>query len=80
MKRLIILAALLAIAGCDAKPAQESQRVGEFQVDTLFTKDGCTVYRFVDVRTRYFTNCKGSTDYLEGGKHKYDGGISGGGQ
>lgn len=30
----------------------------EIQVDTLFTKDGCTIYRFIDSnRYHYYTKC-----------------------
>lgn len=65
MKRLIILVALL-LAGC-AKDPEASQQVNrEFKVDTLFTKDGCTVYRFTDGGShRYFTNCRGSVAWEE---------------
>ena len=53
--------AILAIAGCE-KSAQSVQKIGSFDVETLFVKDGCTVYRFKDDgRLRYFTNCAGST-------------------
>jgi len=70
---------LLALAGCE-KPAEQSQRAGtEFIVDKLFTVDQCTVYRFADGgRSRYFTNCPGSTSYTEScGKNcTYDGGVN----
>lgn len=63
MKYLIILALLLN--GC-VKAAQESAKDGEFEIETLFTKDGCTLYRFNDAgRYVYFTNCSGSTHYSE---------------
>lgn len=50
MKRvLIILAAALVLAGC-VKAPEEAQHAGrDFTVETLFTHDGCTVYRFNDV-------------------------------
>jgi hypothetical protein len=66
MKKILILAAILALAGC-GKPAETSTSVGrEFVVDTLFTHEGCTVYRFVDHgNARYFTNCSGSTTWRE---------------
>lgn len=61
MKKLtfiMILAALLV--GC-GKEANVSERTNNSQivVDTLFTHDGCTVYRFHDVRTVYYAKCTG---------------------
>lgn len=57
--------ALLFIASC-SKPPETTHSAGlEFKVDKLFTIDGCTVYRFEDSRTVYFTNCSGSTKYSE---------------
>jgi hypothetical protein len=66
MKRILVLAAILALAGC-SKPAETSTSVGrEFVVDTLFTHEGCIVYRFNDGgNNRYFTNCSGSTTWRE---------------
>lgn len=65
MKRILILVALLA--GCHKAPEASQQVNKEFQVDTLFTKDGCTVYRFEDGGSaRYFTNCRGSVAWEEG--------------
>ena len=66
MKKILVLAAILALAGC-SKPAETSTQVGrEFVVDKLFTHEGCTVYRFTDGgNNRYFTNCQGSTSWTE---------------
>lgn len=69
MSRLTILAAVLlaaALTGC-VKRAESTQQVnGEFAVDTLFVKDGCTVYRFYDgTAARYFTNCRGTATWRE---------------
>lgn len=62
--RLITLGLIvLALTGCQ-KEAEQSQAAGSnFKVDKLFTVDGCTVYRFMDARTVYFTNCTGSASY-----------------
>lgn len=76
------LVALLAVAGC-SKPAESTTRAGlDFQVDKLFTVDGCTVYRFYDSGTlRYFTNCSGSTSYqVHSGKTTRPDGVMGGAQ
>ena len=65
MKTLLAVLALTVFAGC-SKPAETSTAVGvEFTVDKLFTHEGCTVYRFYDGGTRYFTNCQGSTSWTE---------------
>lgn len=58
MKYTLIL--LLVLTGCQ-KPAEQTNTANRFDVDTLFTHDGCTVYRFYDDRSVYFTNCKGQT-------------------
>jgi hypothetical protein len=66
MKTIMIMIAALTLIGC-TKPAETSVAVGrEFVVETLFTHEGCTVYRFVDAGYhRYFTNCNGATEWRE---------------
>lgn len=60
--KMLGIAAMVLLTGC-AREAERSESAGrEFTVDTLFTKEGCTVYRFYDAGYyRYFTNCSGST-------------------
>ena len=61
MKTLVtLLLASVALVGCQ-KQAEEMQHKGEFKVEKLFTFEGCSVYRFRDDRTVYYTNCNGST-------------------
>jgi len=65
MKRsaLALVLAGLALAGClERRPPEARANAGvAFQVDRLFTHDGCTVYRFVDEGySRYFTRCTGA--------------------
>lgn len=63
MIRAATLAALVLLAGCKSDRAPEaSAAVGVgYQVDRLFTHDGCMVYRFVDKGdTFYFTRCDGA--------------------
>lgn len=57
---------IFALVAC-ARAPESSVRAGvEFKVDTLFTHDGCTVYRFMDAgNLRYFTNCSGQTSWSE---------------
>lgn len=60
MKRIALIAVVaLAIAGC-YKHAERSETrgAGGFEVQTLFTHEGCTVYRFYDARTVYFVRCE----------------------
>lgn len=81
MKRIIFVAsALIAMAGCGKMPESSIQAGVEFSVDRLFTTNGCTVYRFSDAgRYRYFTNCRGSTEWEERpGKSSYSDGVQGG--
>jgi hypothetical protein len=66
MKTLIAVAALIALSGCQ-KQAEATQSAGSgFQVEKLFTVEGCSVYRFKDsLRYIYYTNCSGSTHTTE---------------
>lgn len=62
-----LLGLVCLLAGGCSKPAQKSESVGvEFVVDTLFTHQGCTVYRFWGGGyPRYYTNCRGGADWQE---------------
>lgn len=74
MKILAILVLCLCLSSCLAD-AHKSIQIGkndDIQVDTLFTVDGCTVYRFNDGGTKYFTRCENSvksTTLFREGKH-----------
>lgn len=61
----ISVALTLVISGCtnkpDATPVVVKDNVANFNVEKLFTIDNCTVYRFQDNYTHYFTNCSGQT-------------------
>lgn len=66
MKYLLILA-VLALTACQKAP-ESAKGVNGFKVEKLFDYDGCTVYRFYDDRTVYFTRCDGmkpTTAYTE---------------
>jgi hypothetical protein len=60
LKSFLLLAAL-GLTGCynDAESTAGSSNA-KFEVQRLFTVDGCTVYRFTDAGVRYFANCRGS--------------------
>jgi len=81
MKTTLIILALLC-AGCAKQAETTASANASFEVDTLFTKDGCTVYRFFDAaHYRYFTNCSGSTSYeTVYGKFTRPEGVNGGGR
>lgn len=71
------------LTGCAKDPEQRQRVNARFDVDTLFTKDGCTVYRFDDNgHFHYFTNCSGATMSREScGKNcTHDVSIAGGRQ
>lgn len=61
MKLLTIIFCFILLTSC-TKDSESSQMHGSgFEVEKLFTHDGCTVYRFEDaMRLHYFTTCKGS--------------------
>ena len=67
-----VMIAALAVAGCSKAPEYSSPAGREFVVDTLFTHEGCTMYRFSDGGyPRYFAKCDGDsvmaqTEWREG--------------
>ena len=65
----LALAALVAISACgeDHRKPKSASSVGiGYEVEELFTHNGCTVYRFSDKGYhRYFTNCSGATTWNE---------------
>lgn len=61
--KLLAIITLLAPTGCYGKPEESTTLSEDFTVERLFTHDGCTVYRFRDSGTRYFTNCQGNTSW-----------------
>lgn len=70
MKKLLIVAAVVAALTWCEKAAETTKNVGEFKVERLFTFEGCTAYRFSDAGNRiYYTNCKGQASW-ETGTHK----------
>ena len=65
MKYVLLVAAAVLLTACNRDP-ESTQSVGlGFKVETLFTVDGCTVYRFADGGYKYFTNCRGNTQWQE---------------
>lgn len=66
--KFVIIAVALFLVACGKIESESTQKAGiDATVEKLFTVDGCTVYRFIDSGSRrYFTNCKGSTQWTEG--------------
>ncbi|AHZ84671.1 hypothetical protein Bb109J_c1981 [Bdellovibrio bacteriovorus] len=57
MKQLFVILVLL-IAGCTRDPVKTSSTNNpEVPVSLLFEYEGCKVYRFIDGRPHYYTNC-----------------------
>ena len=57
-----VIITALAVAGCNKSPEYSSPAGREFVVDTLFTHEGCTMYRFSDGGfSRYFAKCDGDS-------------------
>jgi hypothetical protein len=59
---LVTIAALLILTSCK-KAAQETHHNGGFEIEFLFEHDGCKVYRFLDGRMVYFSDCRGKMDH-----------------
>lgn len=61
MKRVLV--ALVLLVACEADPvARHGTNNADVQLDTLFTRDGCTVYRFSDAgNLHYFARCEAAS-------------------
>lgn len=68
MKNIIyLLFVAIFFSNCYGQ-AQQTIQSGDFQVDFLFEKDGCKIYRFSDGgRYIYWSNCEGrmQNDYTQ---------------
>lgn len=67
---LTLLSLLLCVGvmqGCKSDPISvEQSSNGQIQIEFLFEKDGCKIYRFLDGTQRvYYTDCTGKTHYQE---------------
>lgn len=62
IKTLAIVIAALLLSGCDdpVKPESTTTVGNGVNLQTLFVKDGCTMYKFEDNRRKiYWANCPG---------------------
>lgn len=66
MRYVIILLAAMLTACQNAEPLVTSKTTNPtVKVDTLFTKDGCTIYRFEDRwEYHYFVKCENTSAVL----------------
>lgn len=62
MKKLFLIAGILLLVACKKQPV-EIELKGNFEVELLFEKDGCKVYRFYDGRYVYYSDCRGKVEY-----------------
>jgi hypothetical protein len=67
MKYIFSILILITLFGCAKNPETSSIAGKDFKVDTLFTHEGCRVYRFSDAGNfRYYSDCRGETFWTEG--------------
>lgn len=65
MKKIILALSFLFLT-VSCKEAIQTEQVGTYEVDLLFEKDGCKVYRFFDKGDyAYFSDCSGSIQYIK---------------
>ncbi len=65
MKKSVLLISLLFLAGCAKESiSSEITEGNDINIELLFEKDGCKMYRFRDGgRYIYWSNCEGKTQY-----------------
>ena len=61
-KLLIICIAVISLISCK-REAKTTERSGNFDLEFLFEKDGCKVYRFFDGEYVYWANCSGTLEH-----------------
>ena len=68
MKPVILLSALLLLAGCRTEEETEAAKQEWLHDVTLVRQiDGCNVYEFLERYTVYFSDCRGQTSYEQSG-------------
>ena len=63
MKRLLIAGFILIAFTACRKEAKSTNKVDAFELELLFEKDGCKVYRFYDGTYIYWADCAGNITY-----------------
>ena len=67
MKKIILIIGVALLASCKSDPVSvERSSNGQIEIELVFEKDGCKMYRFNDGMQRvYYTDCTGKTHYQE---------------
>lgn len=62
-----MLTAILILCGCgrDGRKTETQDQADNFNVEYLFTKDGCKMYRFSDFNMVYLMTCKNTSTQYE---------------
>jgi hypothetical protein len=63
MKKILITGFILIAFTACKKEAKSMSKVDAFELELLFEKDGCKVYRFYDGNYIYWANCAGTISY-----------------
>lgn len=63
MKKILLIAILcIFTSGCNQEALSSKQTDNpNFNVEKLFSEDGCTVYRFYDAGIHYFSKCENNS-------------------
>jgi len=64
MKKFIIILSAVLVTSCK-REGKTTEKTGNFDLEYLFEKDGCKVYRFYDGEYVYWANCAGKIEYKE---------------
>ena len=64
MKKLIlILFVTLQATSCEKREPKTNEKIGDYNLELLFEKNGCKVYRFFDGQYVYWADCAGTIGY-----------------
>lgn len=67
--QMILLSILLSSCEDRGQPVSITDAADNFNVEKIFKKDNCTVYRFYDSGNHYFTDCGETMSTVSCGKH-----------
>ena len=64
MKKIFLVLVIVLFASCK-RESISTERNADFELELLFEKDGCKMYRFNDGRWVYWSTCEGQTSWVE---------------
>lgn len=64
-KLIIILSATVLLTSCEKREPKTKEKLGDYDLELLFEKDGCKVYRFFDGEYIYWADCSGKIGYKQ---------------